>query len=400
MSSIGGTTHMGTQASAPARIGALASTESRQDPSDRWVRHALLGDWAAAGLAAAASLFIHFGWEGSASAAATTDSVLISYRAIGLLVVAAWPLMLGIAGAYQQPMESGAVELRRVLRAGALLIGCTVAAHVALQLNMSRGYVVSLLPLTVAFTAIARMIASQTAVQAPSPVLREVPDAGRTIDLRDGAPLPSLPDVPLHQRRSKRALDIVGALGALVLFSPVILLTALAVYVTDRGPILFRQVRVGADGRHFLMLKFRSMRPDAEEALHSDPELYQRYLDNNCKLEAHEDLRITRVGRFLRATSLDEFPQFWNVIKGDMSLVGPRPVLPWELDEKYGELRHHYQHARPGITGPWQVAGRSNVGYDDRVSLDSAYIEDWRLGRDLAVLVQTPRAVITRDGAY
>jgi exopolysaccharide production protein ExoY len=205
---------------------------------------------------------------------------------------------------------------------------------------------------------------------------------------------------PIHQRRSKRALDIAGSLGALVVFSPIILLTALAVYLTDRGPVFFRQIRVGADGREFRMIKFRSMRPDAEEVLHADPILYQRYLENNCKLEAHEDLRITKVGRFIRATSLDEFPQFWNVLKGDMSLVGPRPVLPWELEEKYGWLRGHYIAARPGITGPWQVSGRSAVGYDERVTLDTTYIEDWKLSRDISILVRTPLVVMARDGAY
>jgi lipopolysaccharide/colanic/teichoic acid biosynthesis glycosyltransferase len=205
---------------------------------------------------------------------------------------------------------------------------------------------------------------------------------------------------PIHQRRSKRALDIAGSLGALIAFSPLILITALAVFLTDRGPVLFRQVRVGADGREFQMIKFRSMRPDAEQVLHSDPVLYQRYLDNNCKLEAHEDLRITKVGRFIRATSLDELPQFWNVLRGHMSLVGPRPVLPWELEEKYGELRHHYTRARPGITGPWQVSGRSNVDYDQRVTLDTTYIEQWTLVRDVEILLSTPRAVLARDGAH
>ena len=187
---------------------------------------------------------------------------------------------------------------------------------------------------------------------------------------------------------------------ALIVFSPIFLLTAIAVFVTDPGPILFRQVRVGADGKLFKILKFRSMRTDAEDVLHGDAELYRRYVANNCKLEPHEDRRLTRVGRVIRKFSLDEFPQFWNVLKGDMSLVGPRPVLPWELDEKYGELRHHYHHARPGITGPWQVSGRSNVGYDQRVTLDTTYIEEWKLTRDIGILARTPWAVVARDGAY
>jgi len=211
---------------------------------------------------------------------------------------------------------------------------------------------------------------------------------------------PQLPAVPLHRRTSKRFLDVAGALLALLGFLPVLAIVTVCVWAHDRGPVLFRQVRVGAEGREFKVLKFRSMRPDAESVLRADPELYARYLANNCKLEAHEDPRLTGLGRFIRATSLDELPQFWNVLKGDMSLVGPRPVLPWELEDKYGELRHHYVHARPGITGPWQVSGRSTVGYDQRVMLDTSYIADWRLSKDLRILARTPFAVMTRDGAY
>lgn len=221
------------------------------------------------------------------------------------------------------------------------------------------------------------------------PVASTLMDAARTAAVRTSVAVPT----PIHQRRSKRVLDVVGSLAALIVFAPIILLTALAVYLTDRGPVFFRQVRVGANGREFRMIKFRSMRPDAEEVLHSDAVLYQRYLDNNCKLEAHEDLRITKVGRFIRATSLDEFPQFWNVLRGDMSLVGPRPALP---EQDIG----HYHDARPGITGLWQVTGRSEVNYHDRIVLDRTYVQEWSLLTDLRILLSTPLAVARRRGAY
>lgn len=222
-------------------------------------------------------------------------------------------------------------------------------------------------------------------------------DVGNSCDVADRQ---ALEVRPVHARRSKRALDIVGALLALIVFSPLFLLTALAVLISDRGPIFFRQVRVGADGRHFQMVKFRSMRTDAERVLRSDRQLYERYLENDHKLGPHEDTRLTPIGRFIRATSLDELPQFWNVLKGDMSLVGPRPVLPQELDHRYGYRRMHYVAARPGLTGPWQVSGRSRVSYDTRVTLDATYIEQWNLGRDVQILLRTPRAVLARDGAH
>lgn len=205
---------------------------------------------------------------------------------------------------------------------------------------------------------------------------------------------------PLHTRLSKRALDIIGSCVALVVLLPAFILTAIAIYVTNPGPVIFRQVRVGAGGKPFRILKFRSMRRDAEEILHADPELHQRYLDNGHKLNVDEDLRVTRIGRFLRRSSLDEIPQFWNVLKGEMSLVGPRPVLPDELDQRYGFLRTHYITARPGLTGPWQIAGRSSVGYDQRVMLDTTYIEDWKLRRDISILARTPAAVVRRRGAH
>lgn len=199
---------------------------------------------------------------------------------------------------------------------------------------------------------------------------------------------------------SKRVIDVVGAIVALIVFSPVFVVTAIAVYLTDRGPILFKQTRVGADGRHFEIIKFRSMCIDAERRLHADGDLRQRYLANGCKVPANEDDRVSRVGRFLRTSSLDEIPQFWNVLRGDMSLVGPRPVLPWELTERYASARAHYVSTRPGITGAWQVSGRSDLGYDRRLALDVRYVENWSLRHDLAILARTPIVVASRHGAH
>lgn len=210
----------------------------------------------------------------------------------------------------------------------------------------------------------------------------------------------SAPGTPVHMRRTKRIFDIICSCAALLVLSPVLLAIALAVFISDPGPVLFRQVRIGADGRAFRILKFRSMRSDAEEVLYSDPYLFRRYLENNHKLDPSDDPRITGVGRFLRRSSFDELPQFWNVLTGDMSIVGPRPVLPDELERNYGDARSSYLSARPGITGAWQVSGRSNLDYAQRVALDQRYVDEWSLGRDLEILIRTPRAVLACDGAY
>ena len=214
-----------------------------------------------------------------------------------------------------------------------------------------------------------------------------------------GVPL-LLRSQPVHSRPSKRVFDVVGALVALVLLAPVFLVVALAVFISDPGPILFRQVRVGADGRLFRMVKFRSMRTDAEEILRADPDLHRRYLANSCKLDADEDPRLIRMGRWLRRSSLDELPQFLNVLKGDMSLVGPRPVLPQELVDHYGTARSHYLATRPGLTGAWQVSGRSSIDYADRVELDRAYVDGWSFRSDVSILARTPVAVLLCRGAY
>lgn len=164
------------------------------------------------------------------------------------------------------------------------------------------------------------------------------------------------------------------------------------------GPVFFRQVRVGAGGELFSMLKFRSMRADAEALLRAHEGLHDRYVANGHKLRREDDPRITAVGRVLRKFSLDEFPQFVNVLRGDMALVGPRPVLPSEMPI-YGGQVDAYLLARPGITGAWQVSGRSHLSYTDRVSLDGDYFDGWSHARDLAILVRTPLAVLCCRGS-
>ena len=199
---------------------------------------------------------------------------------------------------------------------------------------------------------------------------------------------------------TKRVLDIVGAFAGIILLSPFILIVAIMIKVQDpRGPLFFKQKRIGLNGRIFHIYKFRSMVVDAENKLKEDKELYQKYLDNNFKLDQKEDPRITNFGSFIRKTSLDELPQFINVLKGDMSLVGPRPVVIDELNE-YEDRKSDFLSVKPGITGYWQVCGRSGVGYPERVNIELYYVYNQNLLLDIKILLKTVIQVIGRKGAY
>lgn len=195
----------------------------------------------------------------------------------------------------------------------------------------------------------------------------------------------------------KRAIDKMAAGIALVLLAPVFGAIALAIKLTSRGPVLFRQQRIGRWGIPFTIVKFRTMHADAEERLRADAQLWHRYVANDFKLEADEDPRVTRLGQWLRKTSLDELPQFLNIWHGEMSLVGPRPVIAEEL-ESYGPWVEAYLHVYPGLTGIWQVEGRNDVTYPERALLDVRYADEWTLRGDLSLAARTLPAVLTSSG--
>lgn len=195
----------------------------------------------------------------------------------------------------------------------------------------------------------------------------------------------------------KRAIDVLGALAVLVIGSPVYLGVALAIKLEDPGgPIFFCQTRVGQEGKHFACWKFRSMRRDADHLL---TQLLDKNEAEGPIFKMRDDPRCTRVGRFIRRFSLDELPQFWNVLRGDMSLVGPRPPTPREV-ALYEDWHHDRLAALPGITGLWQISGRSELGFTEQVMLDITYIENWSLGLDLRILLRTIPAVLTGRGAF
>ncbi|MEI6158986.1 MAG: sugar transferase [Roseococcus sp.] len=198
----------------------------------------------------------------------------------------------------------------------------------------------------------------------------------------------------------KRAMDVLIAGAMMVALAPIFVILALIVRA-DGGSAFFAHRRVGRDGESFGCLKFRSMVMDSqarlEALLASDPAARAEW-DATRKLK--NDPRVTKIGRFLRATSLDELPQLLNVLRGEMSLVGPRPVIQSELDRFYGAAAMHYMSVRPGITGLWQVSGRSDTSYAQRVALDMAYVTSFSVWQDIRILLRTPVAVLSRRGAH
>lgn len=198
----------------------------------------------------------------------------------------------------------------------------------------------------------------------------------------------------------KRFIDIIGALIGLIISSPIFLLVSIMyLFGESKGPVFFKQQRYGKNGELFYIYKFRSMVVNADEKLKQNKKLYKKYIKNNYKLEQDEDPRITNLGRFLRKTSLDEIPQFINVLKGDMSLVGPRPIVAEELKE-YKEKQVAFLSVKPGMTGYWQVNGRSNIGYPDRVDLELYYVYNQSLLLDIKILIRTFIVVLIKKGAY
>jgi lipopolysaccharide/colanic/teichoic acid biosynthesis glycosyltransferase len=212
----------------------------------------------------------------------------------------------------------------------------------------------------------------------------------------------TLPRLDLHGAFAKRLFDIVFSLLVLSLLSPVYFVLALLIAISSPGPIFYIQERVGKNYQHFGCIKFRTMIVNADEVLEqmmaSSPQLRQEFEDN---FKLKQDPRITWIGRFLRATSLDEFPQFWNVLIGDMSLVGPRPLVPEEL-YMYGKYMDKVLTIKPGLTGLWQVSGRNDIPYERRVKIDVYYVNFRNFWLDLSIVLKTIGLVIfpKNNGAY
>jgi exopolysaccharide biosynthesis polyprenyl glycosylphosphotransferase len=231
-----------------------------------------------------------------------------------------------------------------------------------------------------------------------APALTDV--AGPRVHVRPVSGLQLLyveqPEFTGPTRVVKEAFDRFTAAVALVAISPFLLLIAVAVRLTSSGPVIFRQVRVGREGAMFTVYKFRTMVVDAERRL---GEIWDDNEGNGVLFKIRDDPRVTAVGRFLRRFSLDELPQLVNVLLGDMSMVGPRPALPSET-EQYGRATSRRLLVKPGITGLWQVSGRSDLSWEDSVRLDLYYVENWSFAGDIQILWKTLHAVASRRGAY
>jgi len=224
------------------------------------------------------------------------------------------------------------------------------------------------------------------------PRLFEFLEGARTVDQIGGMPLLSI-DAPVFSgasRASKRTLDIVGASVLLIAFAPLLLLISIAIKLDSRGPVLFKQRRSGRRGEIFKLFKFRSMHVGSTVEVRADGAI----------VKSREDDRITRVGRVIRRFSLDEAPQLLNVLIGDMSLVGPRPLVLAEAAALTEEWQSRRADLRPGLTGPWQVSGRSNIPFHDMIRFDYQYVAGWSLARDVEILLSTLPAVLSGRGAY
>ena len=200
--------------------------------------------------------------------------------------------------------------------------------------------------------------------------------------------------------RLKRVFDVVASVFFILAGLPLAALIALAIRLETRGPVFFRHTRVGRHGRKFILWKFRSMVVNADALLDDYLRMHPELLDEwNRTHKLKQDPRVTRVGRLLRRSSLDELPQLWNVLRGDMSMVGPRPIVEEEM-AKYGPAAALYVRVPPGLTGLWQISGRNDTSYRQRVELDTRYIREWSIGMDLVVLWKTVRVVLRGHGAY
>ena len=199
----------------------------------------------------------------------------------------------------------------------------------------------------------------------------------------------------------KRLFDIVFSLTALISLLTFILVIIIILKISEpKGKIFYYQNRYGLNGKRFKMYKIRSMIENADQKLKANKLLYQKYLENNYKLNPEEDPRMTKLGRIIRQYSIDEIPQFYNVLKGEMSIVGPRPIVDEELENEYKYTKSVFLSVKPGITGYWQANGRSNVSYPERSNMELYYIENCSFSTDLKIVFQTIKSIVFKNGAY
>lgn len=199
----------------------------------------------------------------------------------------------------------------------------------------------------------------------------------------------------------KRLFDIVFSLSALVSLLVFLLIIAIILKISEpKGKIFYYQNRYGLNGKRFKMYKIRSMIENADQKLKENEVLYKKYLDNNYKLSPEEDPRMTKIGRIIRKYSIDEIPQFYNVLKGEMSIVGPRPIVDEELENEYKYTKSLFLSVKPGVTGYWQANGRSNISYPERSDMELYYVENCNFYTDIKIIIQTVKSILFKNDAY
>lgn len=327
---------------------------------------------------------------GGPSAVAHLAASLHRARHAGYLPIAAY--VPGAHASLEVEPESGLPVLGREPEARAIIEAIEVSGADAVAVSAG----VQLHPQTLRH--LGWELASRNVGLIMAPALTDI--AGPRIHTQQVAGLPLIhvttPSLDAGQRVAKRLFDVVVSALLLLVSFPLMAVIAILVKVDSRGPIFFRQDRVGIEGAHFGMLKFRSMVVDAENRL---TELAHRNEGNDVLFKLKNDPRVTRVGSFIRKYSLDELPQLFNILAGSMSLVGPRPPLPREVETYESDVRRRLL-VKPGLTGLWQVSGRSNLSWQDSVRLDLYYVENWSLADDLVIILRTVRAVFGSTGAY
>jgi exopolysaccharide biosynthesis polyprenyl glycosylphosphotransferase len=232
-----------------------------------------------------------------------------------------------------------------------------------------------------------------------SPGVMDVAEARLTLRLTAGLPLLHVekPQYEGTQRFQKQAFDMCFSLAAIIGTAPLLIAAAIAIKLTSKGPVFYPSERIGIDGNPFTMMKFRTMTDGADTQI--DHLLAQSDCVGGMLFKMRQDPRITAVGKILRRFSIDELPQFFNVLKGDMSVVGPRPPLRREVETYAGDVKRRLL-VKPGVSGLWQVSGRSDLSWDESVRLDLSYVDNWSMAGDLVIVAKTAKAVLTSHGAY
>ena len=347
-------------------------------------------------------LFLAFGLLGLAVGVLLYQIIIAPPKRLTIILLVIWDVLIFVSCGYLALTQIGAdMVLKQSKELLLVLVACGVIFQAMLsQYQLSRTSRSKDVAYKSALAAVLTVVATAGlgdafyGVQVPLSVLAVFALLFFTLSI-----LLRLFVAPSFSDITKRMLDVGISMAIMIIFMPILVVIGICVLVSGR-PVFFSHERVGLNGKKFKCYKFRSMMPNAQELLDelllNDPAAREEW---NREFKLKNDPRVTKIGHFLRKTSLDEIPQLWNVLKGEMSLVGPRPITEKELD-KYKTSARHYLKTKPGLTGLWQISGRSDISYGERVTLDRWYAKNWSVMSDLAILLKTVQVIKNRKGAY